>query len=325
LVILGLSWCQLTLNLTQATRKSLINALIGGLLFGIFFLMIDNWSGNFWQVLWKKSSAKAFAQGSLLISLVTWPTILWVIRRPYTLALRLTLLICLLFSIFWTLLQIDCDTSFIGLFLGICIFLGTLLLPRLTSFSMRLFMPLFIIFFPLISLYAFKAENIPTYNNYIYSSSYLDRLYIWNEVATSILEHPWRGIGINGTPHHEKTKVMQEWSYVDKEGITRKNQTAQFAMHPHNAVLQLWLELGFFGVILGVLLIYQMLLHIYKSPLRLIEKAIGSGLLTGAFVVVWVSLGFWQTWWISGLWIVIGLTIMMFEHKKDTYETIYPQ
>ncbi|MCE3231201.1 MAG: O-antigen polymerase [Alphaproteobacteria bacterium] len=323
LVVLGLYWCRLTLSLPKAIQKSFIHALIGGLLLGIFFLLIDVWSGHLWQTFWKKSSAKAFAQGSLLISLASWPTLLWILQRPYSLRLRLSLGICLLFSVFWTLLQIDCDTSFIGLFLGFCVFSGTFLLPRLASRGMRLFIPLFVICFPLISLHAFKPDYIPTYNAYIHSPSYLDRLYIWHDVATSIFEHPWRGIGMDGTHYHENTHVMRDWSYIDEKGKTHQHQTARFSMHPHNAILQLWLELGFIGMILGTLLTYQTLFHIYHSHLRLIEKAIGAGLFTGTFLVVWVSLGFWQNWWISGLWMIIGLTIMMFKGQKETNETVY--
>lgn len=318
LLVLGLSWCQLTLRLPQAARKSFIHALMGGLLFGVCFFLIDAWSGNLWQAFWKKSSAKAFAQGSLMVSLVIWPILLWVFRQPYSFLFRLSLISCLLFSIFWVLFQIDCDTSFIGVFLGICVFSGTLLLPRITSFGMRLFVPLFILSFPFISLYAFKPEYMPAYNSYIHTSSYLDRFYIWNEVATSIFEHPWRGIGMDGTRYHEKIQEKRTWSYIDEKGAPQKNQTARFSIHPHNAILQLWLELGFPGMILGVLLAWQALFHIYSSTLRSMEKAISAGLFTAAFLIVWVNLGFWQNWWISGLWMTIGLVVMMFQEQKGT-------
>lgn len=323
LVVLGISWCRLTLSLPQSTRKSLINALIGGLFLGILFLIIETWFGHPWQTFWAKSSAGAFAQGALMISLVAWPAILWAFRRPYSLVWRISLVICLLLSIFWALFQIDCDTSFIGLFLGSCVFIGTLLLPRITSLSMRLFLPLIIMSFPFVSLYAFKPENIPSYNTYVHCPSYIDRLYIWNEVASSIFEHPWKGIGMDGTPHHEKTLVKRKWSYIDKQGMRQEAESARFGMHPHNAILQLWLELGLFGVILGTLIAHLTLLQIYRTNLSLIEKAVSAGLFTGTFMIVWVNLGFWQNWWISGLWMIIGLTITMFKRKREINEHVF--
>lgn len=321
LVTLGIYWCRLTLSLPQATQKTFSNALTGGLLLGISFLAADAWAGNPWQEFWKKSSAKAFAQGSLMVSLAAWPAMLWILQQPYSLRLRLGLGTALLLAVFWTLFQIDCDTSFIGLFLGICIFLGTLLLPRAASWGMRLFIPLLIAAFPFISLYAFKPDYIPFYSSWIHTPSYIDRLYIWNEVATSIFEHPWRGIGMDGTRGHEKTGLMHDWSYIDHQGARQKHRTGRFAIHPHNMALQLWLELGFPGVMLGLLLAFQVLSHIYGPNLCRLGKAASAGLFTGAFLTVWVNLGFWQNWWISGLWIIIGLTVMMVKNAKDIKES----
>lgn len=322
LVTLGLSWCRLTLSLSEDAQKSLIKAFLGGLFFGLLLLSAEKILGNPWRIFWEKSSAKAFAQGSLMISLAAWPALYWVLERPYSKLVRLSLSISLFFSIFWGLFQIDCDTSYIGLFLGICAFISTLLFPRITSFGMRLCIPLFIILFPIISLNVFKQENIPTINTYTHSSSYLDRIYIWNEVATSILEHPWKGIGIDGTPHHQKNKMIREWAFTDHNGISMKMQSPRFALHPHNAILQLWLELGFLGVILAILLTYLTLHQIFRTKLVPTEKAICTGLFTGIFIIVWVNLGFWQSWWISGLWIIIGLTITLIKGKRDTYARV---
>jgi len=323
LVILGLYWCRFTLSLPQQTRKSLVGALITGLLFGILFLMADVWLGKPWHALWGKSPAKALAQGSLMISLVAWPATLWVLRRFSSIYWRVGLLISLFITIFWVLFQIDCDTSFTGLFMGVCVFLGTLSLPRITSFGMRLFIPIFIISFPFVSLFAFKPEQISIYNAYLHTNSYLDRLYIWNDVATTILDHPWKGVGMDGTRHHEKAQELRNWVYTDSTGKQNEIQSQRFGIHPHNAILQLWLELGLPGFILGTLLAYQVLLQIYRTNLLSIEKAVSAGLFTGAFLIIWVNLGFWQNWWISGLWIIIGLTISMFKGKEETGEKVY--
>lgn len=326
LVLFGTFWCRLCLSLPQNTRRTLIHALIAGLILGLMLLFMEYFSGQAWRVYYlKKHSAKAYAQGSLMISLVAWPTILMALRVPYASFIRYSLTGLILVIIFWTLLQIDCDTSFIGLFLGLIVFSGTILLPRLTSWSMRLFVPLLIASFPFICLYAFKPEYIPIYNSYIYSASYLDRLYIWNETATTILENPLRGIGMDGTHTHEKASQMREWDYANKDGIHVKSHTTLFAMHPHNAILQLWLELGLPGFLLGLLLAYFVLLQIFKRNLSSLEKAVSAGLFTATFFIVWVNLGFWQNWWISGLWIIVGLTISMFKGKKEANEEIYYQ
>ena len=323
LVILGFSWCRLTLSLSEESQKSLIKAFLGGLFFGLLLLSAEKILGNPWRIFWEKSSSKAFAQGSLVISLAAWPALYWIWQRHYSKPVRFGLIISLFISIFWNLFQIDCDTSFVGLFLGICTFGSTLLFPRTTSLGMRLGVPLFIILFPLISLNLFKPENIPTINTYTHSSSYIDRIYIWNEVATSILEHPWKGIGMDGTPYHKKGKMIREWTFSDHNGVSQKLQSTRFALHPHNAILQLWLELGFLGMILAILLTYLTLYQIYQTNFSRPEKAICAGLFTGIFIIIWVNLGFWQSWWISGLWIIIGLTMSLFKRKRETYERVF--
>jgi exopolysaccharide production protein ExoQ len=320
LIILGIYWCRLTLSIPVYTRQALTKSLISGLFVGIFFFIVDTIKENPWQNYCQKSPAKAFAQGSLMFSLAAWPAILWATKRPYSLPMRICLVGCLLLSIFWVLYQIDCDTSPIGLMLGLCAFIGTISIPRISSFSMRLFIPLFAIVFPLISYYAFKPEYIPSYNKYIHSPSYIDRLYLWNEVSSTIFEHPWLGIGMNGTPHHDKSQVVRKWSYIDKQGNVKETQSTKFARHPHNAILQLWLELGFIGVFLGILIIHLSLHQIFRANLNRIEKAVCAGLFMGIFSILWVNLGIWQNWWISGLWIIIGLTIMSFKNKRNIDE-----
>lgn len=324
LILLGLYWCRLLLSLSTSSRRRLLNMFMGGLCIGILFFIFEINLGEPWRYYWLKPSSKAYAQGSLILGLSCWPAILWALGRPYALALRLALVASLLIIIYWILLQIDCDTSPISLAMGIIVCIATLILPKVTSLSMRLFTPLLVIAFPLVSLYAFKPENIPTFNQYFHSASYIDRFYIWNEVATTIFEHPWLGIGMDGTRNHDKTKIIRKWSYVNEEGELKKNESAQFAMHPHNAILQLWLELGFMGVILGTLLTYMILYYIYRTNLTSLEKSIAAGLFTSAFIIDWFNVGFWQNWWISGLWIIIGLTLTLFKGKKEIHEGHLP-
>jgi O-antigen ligase len=188
---------------------------------------------------------------------------------------------------------------------------------------MRFLLPIFILSFPLVSLFSFTPENIPNYNAYLHSHSYVDRLYIWNEVATTTLEHPWLGIGIDGTSHHEKAHAIRKWSYVDNQGTSHDMHSPRFGRHPHNAILQLWLELGIMGLILGTLLAYLTVYQIYRTNfLGSLDKAVSAGLFTGTFIIVWVNLGFWQNWWISGLWVIIGLTIMSFKRKREINESV---
>ena len=323
LLIFGIYWCRLTLSLSQPDKQSLIKALIAGLLLGLIFLLTDLWAGNPWHLFLQKTPAKVFAQGSLLISLAAWPIGFWILRQSHSLSYRLGGVLVFLTLLCLTLFSIDCDTSFVGLFAGIAVFLGILVLPRMTSWGLRLGALICIATFPFMSLYAFKPDLIPTYNHYIHVHSYIHRLYVWHETATLIFENPsssktlWRGIGMDETRHHPKAHTLCQLSYADGSGNVHRFTSACIPLHPHNAILQLWLELGLPGFILGILLAYQILSLLFQTALSSQEKATGAGLFTAAFLVVWVNLGFWQTWWISGLWIIVGLTICLFKGKEN--------
>lgn len=316
LIFLGIYWCRFVSSLPSSVQRSLSQLFLSGLLLGLFLLFIDMFFHNPWQTFWNKTSAKAFAQGTLMVGLGVWPFILWICKRPYAFYSRLTLLISFLLCVFGILLQIDCDSSFVGLILGICAFMGTLVLFRLTSFSLRFALPLFVMAFPFLSFVAFTPSHIPVYNVHLYSPSYIERLYIWNDVAESILVDPWKGVGMNGSRSHEKATQLRRWSYVDQKGKVHEKETQRLSVHPHNMILQLWLELGIVGFVLGVLLTYQIASQIYRSSLTLIEKAASAGLFMTTFLIVWVNLGFWQNWWIAGLWMVVGFMRTLSENEK---------
>eukprot|EP01037_Dinobryon_pediforme_P014580 gene14580-14704_t len=90
-------------------------------------------------------------------------------------------------------------------------------------------------------------------------------------------------------------------------------------MHPHNAPLQWWLELGVIGALLGALINYQCLGYI-RSLQGGMKAALTLSLFINVSFVAYVNLGFWQNWWLSSLWILGG--IMFCGNMFKTY-TLY--
>jgi exopolysaccharide production protein ExoQ len=82
-------------------------------------------------------------------------------------------------------------------------------------------------------------------------------------------------------------------------------------LHPHNAPLQLWLELGVPGAALfafGVALVWRALAHAGWPPLFF---AAAGGSLTIAFVGCFATYGIWQEWWLGTLWFSLFLVLIM--------------
>ena len=82
-------------------------------------------------------------------------------------------------------------------------------------------------------------------------------------------------------------------------------------LHPHNAALQQWLELGVPGAVLFALLVglaWSALACVEWPPL--FAAAAGASLTT-AFVGCFATYGIWQEWWLGVLWFSFFLILVM--------------
>lgn len=74
-------------------------------------------------------------------------------------------------------------------------------------------------------------------------------------------------------------------------------------LHPHNASLQLWLELGAVGALLGAALVFLAQIAIKRARYSAADTAAAFAAFAAAFVVAGLSYGIWQSWWHSVLWL----------------------
>ncbi len=82
-------------------------------------------------------------------------------------------------------------------------------------------------------------------------------------------------------------------------------------LHPHNSILQLWLELGVIGIVLFYILLYKIINKIYDiKKINPKYAAFGLASFFQIFLIGQFSYGFWQTWWISIIF--INILIILF-------------
>lgn len=132
------------------------------------------------------------------------------------------------------------------------------------------------------------------------------RAAIWGFVAERIAEHPLAGWGMEASRNipnaHNKLREFTEL----------------LPLHPHNAPLQYWLELGAVGAVLAAALVAALALRTGGSLAR--RVAVMPTYLTAVFVAC-ISYGLWQGWWYTSLWIVGALATIVgrgAEHSKRT-------
>ncbi|MHA1598972.1 MAG: O-antigen ligase family protein [Alphaproteobacteria bacterium] len=118
------------------------------------------------------------------------------------------------------------------------------------------------------------------------------RVLMWRFVAQKIDEKPVLGWGMNTA------------RAIDQEAWRLDAQTEIMPLHPHNAPLQVRLELGLPGALLFAG--FVMLLIVSARPKgRPDAQAIASlSMLTGYIAIAAISYGVWQSWWIALAWML---------------------
>lgn len=140
-------------------------------------------------------------------------------------------------------------------------------------------------------------------------SSLHHRLTIWRFSAQSAEEHWLRGWGMDASRW-----IPGAEEYIPSVGVLpdgRKFEAMETALplHPHNAPLQWWLELGLPGVLLGAMFLAELGRRAKAAVGDRAEAAFAGGLLATGFMVSLASYGAWQSWWVSSLWFAAALAV----------------
>lgn len=125
------------------------------------------------------------------------------------------------------------------------------------------------------------------------------RLLIWSFVGSRIAERPLVGWGLDSSRAipggKDPIRPGEDW----------------LPLHPHNAALQLWLELGAPGAVLFALLVAHAWCRLAAvSWPRLFAAAAGASL-TIALMASFTTYGIWQEWWLGTLWFTLFVILVM--------------
>jgi O-antigen ligase len=169
------------------------------------------------------------------------------------------------------------------------------LVPKLVGAGVAvliLLMPLLVAFIPQI-----PSASLPP--------SAVHRLVIWDFAAARIAERPLTGWGLEASRAMPGGRARPDAATLDRLNITAPAQRAFLAsphvevmpLHPHNGALQLWLELGGIGALIGAALMLALGFAASRSG----APAVGAGMLASAAVTGMLSFGLWQAWWVASL------------------------
>jgi exopolysaccharide production protein ExoQ len=283
--------------LNDAERRAFRRLLVAGVGIGFAVLAferatggaIQHFAGQHWDT--GPNLLTRLNRGATVLALVIWPAIVPLFRWRAGAAL---LAIAAVFALLMTLKS---NAALFGFAIGAVAFAAMRIGPRHTPRLIAALAIFYIVASPVVHAMFLTPQQlridrdaVVTGDSLLPRSSY-HRLLIWNFTAERILERPLLGWGIDSARAIPGGDVMLD--------------TAEPALplHPHNGPLQLWLELGAGGALLAVGLVVLLMRRVRAWPVGGTSPEAAAALFATGFVIVSVSYGLWQSWWLAALFL----------------------
>ena len=241
-----------------------------------------------------------FNNGATVAALYLWPWSVAIWRRWKLASL------CLLVPASACFLLVREDASLAALVIALPVAALVSFAPRLGPKAFMLLVAAAIAaapLFPNVMMSAVETDDRPRF----VSNSGYHRLVIWQTTVARLKERPVLGFGFDASRTlYDKTQKVKIVKY-DKNGeIWWGSDFEPIPLHPHNGVLQVWLELG----AAGAMLLLGFMVVVIRSAATVkgrVTRAATFGGMTSALMIVSISYGVWQSWWQASLWLCAAL------------------
>ncbi len=228
-----------------------------------------------------------FDPAMTLAALLAWP-VMAVLRRRYGSwaaagAAAVT---------FAVLLQGESMTSKVAFAAGLAVLFAARLAPKAVAAALAALLVFWLAAAPLLlrpEVLAWLPHTLPVKD--AKQRSLEHRLEIWNFVGARIDERPLLGWGFDSS----------RWMPGGHEILA--NHGELLPLHPHDAALQLRLDLGLPGVALGIAFVLVLFRGLRSFAGGATEAALTLALITVASIYAALSYNLWHVWWLTMLWL----------------------
>jgi exopolysaccharide production protein ExoQ len=284
-----------TLDAQAKNRLGL--ALACGILLTVLLILGDFAVGHlmFKLVKAKSPTLNHLDRGVTTLAVLVWPAAL-LLRAS---GLRMLMLIVLA-AVLVATLAMKSDSSKVGLLFASLAAAAIWWQPRLTGATLRIAVPLLVVILPLGALALPPPERLMEHRRELKNSA-LHRLIIWQFTGRHIAERPLLGWGMETSRALPGGDV--HYDLVDGGGYV--TQMVSLSLHPHNAILQVWVELGAGGALISALLLAMSARWVTSLPRG--DAALATGALITTLTIALLSFGIWQSWWDAELWLLAAL------------------
>ena len=155
----------------------------------------------------------------------------------------------------------------------------------------------------------FQDQIVPLARDFLIANidapnSEVHRFVIWQFASEQIMNRPLFGWGLDTS---RAIPGAEQQLFLFQLGEEKATTGQALPLHPHNALIQIWLELGVIGMLIAGMLFILVVTSIPSVPGNRAGPAILIAAIASAFAIAQLSFGIWQGWWLStlGLFAVI--------------------
>ncbi len=192
----------------------------------------------------------------------------------------------------------ESQASMLAFLVGGVAALVSLVLPRVVAWLIGIGTVAAFTAAPLVAPHLDRIFYLLGLERYLDASN-LRRIEIWQAFSDVVWQHPVFGWGI---------KASHEFGLQPVSDVTWMVGPTH---HPHNALIQTWVELGAVGVVMILAIVILLAYNTLRLPAE--RRPFGFGALAAGLTIAAVSHGMWQSWWIC----LILATIAIFAMEDD--------
>jgi len=292
------------LRLDPAGRKTLESFTLAGMALGLLFVLFELATGGLVHGVLNDFETNPtqnlfeLNRASSVISIAAWVAIVPMWRRFGWMGAAILML-----ASGYAISQLQPSSPFLAIIAGAVIFAFAWFSPRTAFILLLAVVAAALIMIP------FIADLTPVIADLIRALGFsefslLHRMAIWEFASERLLTQPIVGWGLDAS---RSVGAGQLVGVNDAPNIGSRAVDA-LPLHPHNALIQAWLEIGLLGALIVAGLFVSAVVAIWRSALGNLERAAACAVLIAAFVNAELSFGIWQGWWLSCLALFAMLT-----------------
>jgi O-antigen ligase len=299
-MICGMGMHAIFKHLTPAEQERTAKALTVGMVLAFVLLTLEWMFGRPWLACCNITPAKAYTNASVMLAVFFWPVVSRLSKTYHkVIALVLSLLMLLL---------ADCDASILGLVgASFVVAFWRVLRPYFGPLWVGAMAVAFIIVPVGFNLFLTDLQIVKI-NEKMRFFSYVHRLYVWQAASQKIKNYHYLGAGMDASRLDSVGGDVKEYYFLRSDNRIDSFRSREIPMHPHNIPLQIWLELGAIGVTLFLALIT----YVGRLPL---SSEMASVIIVMSIAGL-VSVGAWQSWFISTLMFAMYFCHFISRHRK---------